>query len=177
MIIHSVPSARRTGPNGDVYIIEVLDVLRNVPMVIALAVAAICSPIADLVGEEDEHHGAGKANYGNEEFGRPRLQRFVATISGGALDGILVASGLVGKFRVVLTSTDAKAACEIAEGVRRRVESAGFGETGKMSITISLGVACLATDETPRDMLERADQALFRAKNSGRNKWVLHPSA
>ena len=78
---------------------------------------------------------------------------------------------------VILTSTDAKAACEIAEGVRRRVESAGFGETGKMSITISLGVACLATDETPRDMLERADQALFRAKNSGRNKWVLHPSA
>jgi diguanylate cyclase (GGDEF)-like protein len=39
-------------------------------------------------------------------------------------------------------------------------------------VTISIGVAYARPGDGPSDVLERADRALYRAKNAGRNRVV-----
>ena len=44
---------------------------------------------------------------------------------------------------------------------------------GKLNITISIGIArCEGESDTAEQLLHRADQALYRAKRTGRNKVV-----
>jgi diguanylate cyclase (GGDEF)-like protein len=60
---------------------------------------------------------------------------------------------------------------EIAERIR---EKAATIECGDDCITISAGVAvCDQGIRTPRDLIESADRALYRAKTNGKNRVVL----
>ena len=63
---------------------------------------------------------------------------------------------------------------EVAERIRRAIARFRFGsEEQPISITASLGVAETETqDSSLTGLLERADQALYRAKNQGRNQSV-----
>lgn len=56
---------------------------------------------------------------------------------------------------------------EIAELLRKNVETSAFEEVG--SITCSIGVTDLHTDDTIESWFERADSALYKAKSEGRN--------
>jgi diguanylate cyclase (GGDEF)-like protein len=61
----------------------------------------------------------------------------------------------------------------LAERVHTAVRNAQW-ESIQRTITVSVGVAVAhIADETPQAVLERADQALYRAKNSGRDQVVL----
>ncbi|AHK78513.1 hypothetical protein M911_04160 [Ectothiorhodospira haloalkaliphila] len=59
-------------------------------------------------------------------------------------------------------------AIQAAEGMRRRIEDEPFKTVGR--VTISLGVAQFFPGETMRDLIRRADQALYQAKSQGRNQ-------
>ncbi|RME44641.1 MAG: diguanylate cyclase, partial [Chloroflexi bacterium] len=76
------------------------------------------------------------------------------------------------EFAVLLSETSLSDAQRVAERLRRRVAWAPFEtDRGPMRVTISLGVAPL--DEHCQDLtalLERADQALYAAKQAGRNQ-------
>ena len=77
------------------------------------------------------------------------------------------------EFLVLLPETDSKAASQASERLRLKVQEFSFGEKDKpLELTVSLGTATLGATETPYEMVERADQALYKAKNTGRNKWV-----
>jgi two-component system cell cycle response regulator len=67
---------------------------------------------------------------------------------------------------------DARAA---AERVRAAVETPGFDLGGTViEVTVSVGVAALRPgDRAPEKLLARADAALYRAKNTGRNRVIL----
>lgn len=69
----------------------------------------------------------------------------------------------------------ASAAFNVAERVRKLVESHNFVWQGaRIPVTISLGVGTLHAGETVPDlMVHRADQALYRAKEDGRNRTRL----
>ncbi|WP_363668912.1 diguanylate cyclase [uncultured Succinivibrio sp.] len=41
-------------------------------------------------------------------------------------------------------------------------------------ITVSVGVTLVNSEEAPASLLKRADQAVYEAKESGRNKVVMH---
>ena len=82
------------------------------------------------------------------------------------------------EFVVLLPRTDAAEAAKVGEKLRAMVESTKFpGGKGQPegSLTVSVGVASLDTRETSADLLARADNALYEAKDHGRNRVVAAP--
>ena len=81
------------------------------------------------------------------------------------------------EFVVLLPDTDADAAETSAERLRQAVEVAGRESSAPPqrlpAVTVSLGVASRHEEEALASLLERADQALYRAKESGRNRWSV----
>ena len=75
------------------------------------------------------------------------------------------------EFVVILPATDRAGAGRAAERLRAAVAAEPIGDLG---VTISVGWAHWAGD-TPDDLLARADRALYRAKDAGRN--TVYPLA
>ena len=82
-----------------------------------------------------------------------------------------------GEFVVLLPSTDAEGACHVAQRICSHVKlleishdfSNGFGV-----ITVSIGVASLSdVSLSETELLNRADSALYLAKQSGKNRCVM----
>ncbi|MEP1217360.1 MAG: GGDEF domain-containing protein [Marinobacter sp.] len=81
------------------------------------------------------------------------------------------------EFCVVLPDTDEQTAVMVAERVREGVEAKPIAtRVGPLELTISLGVhaAVPAPEDTSEGFLERADQALYRSKQEGRNRVTLY---
>jgi two-component system, cell cycle response regulator len=77
------------------------------------------------------------------------------------------------EFCVTFVETGIRQAAEAAERIREMVEKHLFRfEDKAFNLTISMGVAELETTApvTPHELLRRADENLFRAKRSGRNR-------
>jgi diguanylate cyclase (GGDEF)-like protein len=110
----------------------------------------------------------------NDAFGHPAGDAVLKSISDILLEttrAVDCAARYGGEeFAVILTETELSGAMEVAERIRKRVESTEFPSR---RVTISIGVA-----ECPRDAAEPgalvavADQALYLAKNAGRNQVV-----
>ncbi len=79
------------------------------------------------------------------------------------------------EFTVLMPLTSVAEARRVAETVREVVQKARFEFAGKsLSLTISLGVAEILAYEGMPDVLKRADQAMYAAKQSGRNRVYWH---
>lgn len=75
------------------------------------------------------------------------------------------------EFCVLLPDTDAAGAMTLAERLRERVARAVLDARRGLRATVSIGVAELApADGTRAEWVARADQALYRAKQSGRDR-------
>ncbi len=77
------------------------------------------------------------------------------------------------EFGFVLIGADAQAAMETAERIRAAVEAspADVGKPTPLGVTISVGVSVFPQDaKEPAELIKRADDALYRAKNGGRNR-------
>ena len=78
------------------------------------------------------------------------------------------------EFVVILPHCDAEGAARFAERVREEVAQTPFfvggAAGGYEDVTISAGCATCVSGETAAQLLERADQALYRAKQAGRNR-------
>jgi two-component system cell cycle response regulator len=80
------------------------------------------------------------------------------------------------EFVIVLPATGVQAAEIIGERLRKSIAGKRFnsGSGAGLGITISAGIATLnGADDRVEDILNRADQALYRAKREGRNRVVL----
>lgn len=76
------------------------------------------------------------------------------------------------EFVVVLGKTDAKGAKIIAERIRQQIANTHIEYNGKdIGVTVSVGIATRQSggQEHINDLFDRADKALYIAKNSGRN--------
>jgi len=72
----------------------------------------------------------------------------------------------------VLVETGLEGATVVAERIRRTVEAHTFGRADGLAIklTVSLGYACSPDDATTKgQLLEMADQAMYRGKAGGKN--------
>ncbi len=82
------------------------------------------------------------------------------------------------EFAILLPETSPATAREICERLRQAVAEIPFQfDAGRQTITISIGIASLHPKDKPGDLLERADQALYQAKNAGRNQACIAASA
>lgn len=79
------------------------------------------------------------------------------------------------EFAVILTDSAVNNAVTVAERLRRLAEHAQVEHEGQMiKYSISVGLAEFSPScDTPMAWLERADQALYQAKQTGRNKYCL----
>jgi diguanylate cyclase (GGDEF)-like protein len=80
------------------------------------------------------------------------------------------------EFVVILTETDIDQASIPLERFRKTVETlAPVFENKTIDITVSIG-ACQYNDsfKTKEEFLQKTDEALYEAKNSGRNKTVFY---
>ena len=78
------------------------------------------------------------------------------------------------EFVILLSETDANGAKLLAERIRASIEhhTLAYGMEA-IKITASLGVSSLRDDDTVESFVKRADEAMYTAKNSGRNQVVL----
>jgi two-component system cell cycle response regulator len=80
------------------------------------------------------------------------------------------------EFVIVLPETAEQGAVIFAERIRERVEQHHFAadrnKSGSVKVTVSIGVSAFPSPnvESAEDLFARADAALYRAKEAGRNK-------
>lgn len=95
------------------------------------------------------------------------------------LDGAVMRKDFVSRFggeefAVILPATDETGGIAVADRIRQavsqgRIRRANTTESVQ-NLTVSAGVAQFRSGDGPADIIERADKALYRAKNSGRDK-------
>jgi diguanylate cyclase len=74
------------------------------------------------------------------------------------------------EFAVILPATEAAGACILAERIRKAVESSVTAFGGKsLKVTVSLGLSQLAAGDDVAKLIRRADDALYKSKEAGRN--------
>jgi two-component system cell cycle response regulator len=81
------------------------------------------------------------------------------------------------EFVVVLPNTGLEKALKVAEKIRAVVEAHHFQDQGRQwPVTVSIGVSSLASDQpvSASSLLQLADQALYLAKDGGRNRVESH---
>ena len=104
-----------------------------------------------------------------------RALREVVKVVQGILPRTALFARLGGEeFIVILPGADRERALDLAEDMRAAVAASGFLHAGKhpVNVTISLGVAELDESADFQLLVNRADEALYVAKNSGRNRVV-----
>ncbi|HEY0892218.1 MAG TPA: GGDEF domain-containing protein, partial [Cellvibrio sp.] len=112
----------------------------------------------------------------NDEYGHHRGDLVLCEIAKGiqsACRGSDITFRYGGEeFVVVLGKTDAERAKIIAERIRQQIAESHIKYNGKtIGTTVSIGIATRHSNEKEHinDLFERADKALYIAKNSGRN--------
>lgn len=78
------------------------------------------------------------------------------------------------EFVVIMPDTHCKAAVKVAERIREKFASVDFfpSPDEKIRKTVSIGVTELLQDEDGKNLIERADQNMYQAKEGGKNRVV-----
>ncbi|BDT11383.1 diguanylate cyclase [Arthrospira platensis NCB002] len=122
----------------------------------------------------------------NDTFGHQAgddcLHKIARAISGAIQRSVdLVARYGGEEFAIILPNTPINGAVKVAERIRKEVENLRVPHPGSQSsdyVTVSLGVACkIPHSELSVDsLIAQADEALYQAKNQGRNCTVIAES-
>lgn len=110
----------------------------------------------------------------NDAYGHDTGDRILKTLV-ASLESCLRETDLLGRwggeeFMVLASNTDLTGATGLAERLRSRVEATDFGLPDPM--TVSLGVTEWISGDNFTNLLVRADGAMYRAKETGRNRVI-----
>jgi diguanylate cyclase len=114
----------------------------------------------------------------NDSYGHlagDKVLKIIATVLRKRLRGTDFIARFGGEeFVLLLPSTVPAAGMKLLEHLRASIEACPFHFKGeRVTITISMGLTAFKPDEHSDLALKRADQALYRAKNAGRNRVEL----
>ena len=81
------------------------------------------------------------------------------------------------EFILILPATSKSQAEMLAERIRKTVQNHSFCQGKLNSVTISIGIAtCPEDSNIPEVLIEKSDNALYEAKEKGRNRVCMyHP--
>jgi diguanylate cyclase (GGDEF)-like protein len=121
----------------------------------------------------------------NDTWGHPAgdrvLREFATLVAGGARATDLAARYGGEEFGIILPHTDGELALRVAERIRGAVEEFAFLESeAPIRVTVSGGVATWPFHpgvHSFEDLVRAADRALYRAKQSGKNRVMIDPEA
>jgi diguanylate cyclase (GGDEF)-like protein len=128
------------------------------------------TPVAFLMIDVD-HFKAFNDAFGHQR-GDDLLRSVAAAISDAVREGDVVYRYGGEEFCVLLPDADAAIAGVVAERVRAGVRAAT--EHGPRPVTVSVGVASHDRGGAPWTLVERADAALYAAKQTGRDRVVMN---
>jgi diguanylate cyclase (GGDEF)-like protein len=121
----------------------------------------------------------------NDEFGHPAGSKVLAAV-GSALRGAGLRTddfcGRIGgdEFVIVLFGVDVAGSLAVAERARRSIKMLNIrqaSDAATETLTVSIGIASNEGDKSigTADLVAHADQALYRAKRSGRDRISIAP--
>lgn len=150
---------------------EAIDKLRDTP---EQALSDACLLICDI----------DKFKSINDTYGHlfgDKVIKAVADVLGKQTKGKDLAARFGGEeFVVLLPETDIDGALAVAESIRRTIENSRVvrPKTGEelRRLTISIGVTRFAEGEEVKETVSRADEALYAAKENGRNRVEVNPA-
>lgn len=136
-------------------------------------------PVSVLIIDVD-HFKPINDTYGHD-IGDVVLQGLAKRLT-GSIRGMDVACRYGGEeFVLLMPKTDAATVSVVAERIREEIEAKPFDLGGdhqkSIPITVSIGAATSHEGDTPQAILKRADEALYRAKEQGRNRVVFDTAA
>lgn len=84
------------------------------------------------------------------------------------------------EFAIILPNTNLKGACEVVRGLQKEMADLQIIHQGSeidQYVTLSLGIASVMPSDklSVKCLINAADQALYQAKKSGRNRFCCHP--
>jgi len=117
----------------------------------------------------------------NDTYGHPVGDQILKAIA-GKLKAHLRTVDVVARYggeeyAMLLPQTDANLARAVAERIRKDIESESFTtDKGKLKVTVSLGICDTTVNnfDSGAQLLSKADEALYEAKNGGRNQTVIY---
>ena len=114
----------------------------------------------------------------NDEFGHQLGDNVLKLVAGTVKNCIRVSDRVFRyggeEFVVLLGRINSEIATHLAEKICQTVERSYFVHGDKkLKVTVSIGGAIIATDDNELSIFERADKAMYQAKNNGRNQVVM----
>jgi diguanylate cyclase (GGDEF)-like protein len=112
----------------------------------------------------------------NDSYGHPTGSRMVTVIAGSIRDCVRASDVLAryggDEFVILMTQTSTDNTRIIAERIRTAIHNTSFDTHGsRITATVSIGIASFPDCvETAEDVLEKADIALYKSKQDGRNR-------
>jgi len=108
----------------------------------------------------------------NDTFGHPAGDQVIREVANRIRSAIRLSDSLTRwggeEFLILMPNTSLSSATVLAERIRESVASKEFEGIGP--ITVSLGLAEYLSSESREAWLDRADRAMYRAKDQGRNR-------
>jgi diguanylate cyclase (GGDEF)-like protein len=131
-------------------------------------------PLSLIIADVDDFKQCNDA-YGHS-IGDKVLKAVALTILHRVRKGIDTPARIGGEeFAVILPETTLADACRIAEDIRTRAHTIQSDDGTEIpGVTLSLGLACLVPEAegSPEVLFDRSDQALYRAKREGKDRFV-----
>ena len=118
----------------------------------------------------------------NDTFGHLFGDKALVLIS-GSFRGATLSRGIAARiggeeFGVFLPGTSLDEARTVAELIRKSVEASELvHETGHVALSVSLGLTPVTKGDTLSEAMKRADDALYAAKQAGKNRVAVFDSA
>ena len=133
--------------------------------------AASGSPTFSLIICDIDHFKRVNDVHGHPA-GDEALISFASILSGHSREGDLVARYGGEEFLLLAANCDNATATHRAEAIRSALERTALPSLGGDAVTASFGVTEFQSGDTPESVVSRADRALLKAKDNGRNRVI-----